>query len=175
MEAGAYWLDINTGTHPDCETDDLIWLINLVQDVTQVPLCLDRANPAALREAIKHVKKTPMINSISGEAIRLGGILPIVAESSCEVIALCMDDKGIPATTEARMAVIGQVFERTREAGIPDAKIYIDPLVMTIATNTEAGRITFDTMRAIREKYPQAHIPGVGIECGHGYGDYRSE
>lgn len=158
VEGGANWLDINAGTHPDREADDLVWLIDLVQEITDVPLCLDSANPAALHVAMQHVKQRPMINSISGEASRLRDILPLVAEQGCEVIALCMDDKGIPATAEARIQVIEKVFEQTRRAGLADDKIYIDPLVMTIATNTEAGRITLDTIRAVRAQFPQAHI-----------------
>jgi 5-methyltetrahydrofolate corrinoid/iron sulfur protein methyltransferase len=158
VDAGAHWLDVNAGTHPDHEADDLVWLIHLVQDVVDVPLCLDSANPAALRRAMQEVRRTPMINSISGEAARLANILPIAAEHGCEVIALCMDDQGIPATTEARLDVIARVFAATRQAGVPDDKIYVDPLAMTIATNTQAGQVTFNTMRAIRAQYPAAHI-----------------
>lgn len=158
VEAGAHWLDVNAGTHPDREADDLKWLIDLVQAVTDVPLCLDSANPAALRAVMPAVRKTPMINSISGEPDRLAGILPIVAEHGCEVIALCMDDKGIPATAEARLDVIRRVFEQTRRAGVPDEKVYVDPLAMTIATNIQAGPIILAAMRAIRAEFPQAHI-----------------
>jgi 5-methyltetrahydrofolate--homocysteine methyltransferase len=133
-------------------------LIDLVQGVTDVPLCLDSANPAALGAVMPAVKTTPMINSISGEPDRLSGILPIVAEHGCEVIALCMDDKGIPATAEARLDVIRKVFAATRPAGVPDEKVYVDPLAMTIATNIQAGPIIFAAMRAIRAEFPQAHI-----------------
>lgn len=158
VEAGASWLDVNAGTHPDKEPEDLKWLIHLVQDVVDIPLCLDSANPKALRSAMKEVDKTPMINSISGESARLSGVLPIVAEFGCEVIALCMDDNGIPATTEDRLNVIRSVFEETRKAGVPDSKMFVDPLVMTIATNTNAGQITLNTMKAIRSEFPEAHI-----------------
>lgn len=158
VDGGAHWLDINAGTRPDLEPNDLEWLINLVQDVTEVPLCLDSANPSALRHAMQFVKKTPMINSISGEPNRLEGIVPIVAEYKCPVIALCMDDKGIPTTAEARMDVIRKVIEVTRAAGITDDMLYIDPLAMTIATNTEAGQIIFDTIRKIRNEFPTAHL-----------------
>ena len=155
---GASWLDVNAGTHPEREPDDLVWLVQLVQNVVDVPLCLDSANPEALRTAMKKVRQTPMINSISGEENRLKDILPIVAEFGCEVIALCMDDKGIPATSEARLDVISKVFAETRRAGVPDEKMYVDPLAMTIATNTEAGQVIFGAMRAIRAEFPQAHI-----------------
>lgn len=157
-DGGAHWLDVNAGTRPDREPDDLVWLVNLVQEVTDLPLCLDSANPKALRVAMKDVNKTPMINSISGEPSRLEGILPIAAEFNCPVIALCMDDKGIPATTEGRMVVIRKVIEETRKAGIPDENLYIDPLAMTIATNINAGNIIFDTMRCLREEYPKSHL-----------------
>ena len=158
VEAGAHWLDVNAGTHPDKEPQDLTWLINLVQGVVDVPLCLDSANPNALRVAMKKVKKTPMINSISGESSRLTSILPIVAEFGCDVIALCMDDKGIPASVEGRLDVIRKIMTETRAAGISDEKVFVDPLVMTIATNTDAPRTTFNTMRAIHAEFPQAHI-----------------
>jgi 5-methyltetrahydrofolate--homocysteine methyltransferase len=99
-----------------------------------------------------------MINSISGEPQRMRGILPIVAEYGCQVIALCMDDKGIPDTAEGRLAVMRKIFEETHRAGVPDERVYVDPLVMTIGTNTEAGRKILATMRAIRAEFPQAHI-----------------
>jgi len=158
VEGGAHWLDVNAGTRPDLEPDDLVWLVNLVQEVTDVPLCLDSANPTALRAAMKIVKRTPMINSISGEPYRLEGIVPIVAEFKTPVITLCLDDKGIPATTEGRMEVLARVVEITRKAGIPDESLYIDPLVMTIATNTNAGNIIFETISSIRDLYPTSHM-----------------
>jgi 5-methyltetrahydrofolate corrinoid/iron sulfur protein methyltransferase len=158
VEGGAQWLDINAGTPPEREPDDLVWLIHLVQEVADIPLCLDSANPEALRVALKEVSKTPMINSISGEPSRLESILPIVAEFGCPVIALCMDEKGIPATAEGRLEVIRNVFSMTRAAGISDEKMYVDPLAMTISTNTQAGIIIFTAMRLIHNEFPQAHI-----------------
>jgi 5-methyltetrahydrofolate--homocysteine methyltransferase len=157
-EAGANWLDVNAGTHPDREAGDLIWLIETIQAVVDTRLCLDSANPAALRAAIQTVNTTPMINSISGEPARLEGILPIAAEHGCEVIALCMDENGIPDTAEKRLAVAHKIIDETRRAGLPDGKVYVDPLVMTIATNTQAGLTLLDTMRGIRAEFPQAHI-----------------
>jgi 5-methyltetrahydrofolate corrinoid/iron sulfur protein methyltransferase len=157
-EQGADWLDLNAGTHPDREAEDLAWLVELVQDETGVPLCLDSANPRALAAAMGKVKKTPMINSISGEPDRLNDILPIATQHDCQVIALAMDGKKIPGSVEARMAVVHRMFEATREAGLPDDRVYVDPLVMTIATNTESGNVTLDTIRAVRAAFPQAHV-----------------
>jgi 5-methyltetrahydrofolate--homocysteine methyltransferase len=158
VEAGSTWLDVNAGTHPDREPDDLIWLIENIQSVVDIPLALDSANPKALNAAIKAVDKTPMINSISGEPDRLERILPIVAEHGCEVIALAMDEKKIPETFEKRMEVIDRVLEHTRAAGIPDDKVYVDPLAMTIATLNQSGVIACDTIHAVHDKYPEVHF-----------------
>ena len=73
--AGSTWLDVNAGTHPDREPDDLVWLIETIQSVVETPLSLDSANPRALQIAIKAVKKTPLINSINGEQERLESVL----------------------------------------------------------------------------------------------------
>ena len=157
-EAGSAWLDVNAGTRPDQEPEALVWLIENIQAVVDTPLALDSANPKALNVAIKAVNKTPMINSISGEPDRLEQILPFVAEHGCEVIALAMDDKKIPETFEKRMEVIDLVLEHTRAAGIPDGKVYVDPLAMTIATMNQSAMIACDTIRAVHEKYPELHF-----------------
>jgi 5-methyltetrahydrofolate--homocysteine methyltransferase len=151
-------LDVNAGTHPDQEPDDLVWLIENIQSVVDIPLSLDSANPKALSIAIRAVNKTPMINSISGEPDRLVKILPIVAEHGCEVIALAMDDKKIPETFDKRMEIVEKVLEATRAAGVADDKVYVDPLAMTIATMNHSAVIACDTIRAVREKYPQIHF-----------------
>jgi cobalamin-dependent methionine synthase I len=157
-EAGAHWLDVNAGTHPQQEPDDLVWLIETVQAVVDTSLCLDSANPQALAVAIKAVNKTPIINSISGEQSRLEGVLPLVAEHGCRVIALAMDEKKIPATSEARVAVVHKVMAATRAAGIPDEHVYVDPLAMTISTNVQSGLIFFGTLRTVHDAYPAVHF-----------------
>ena len=157
-EAGSTWLDVNAGTHPDKEPDDLIWLIENIQSVVDTPLSLDSANPKALEIAIKAVNKTPLINSISGEPERLEKILPIVAEHGCEVIALAMDEKKIPETFDKRMEVVEKVLVATRAAGVADDKVYVDPLAMTIATMNQSAMIACDTIRAVHEKNSEVHF-----------------
>lgn len=157
-EAGAAWLDVNAGTHPDREPDDLIWLIETIQSVTDIPLSLDSANPKALNIAVQAVNRTPMINSISGEPDRLAGILPIVAQHGCPVIALAMDAKKIPETADKRFEVIQRVMAAASAAGVPADHLYFDPLAMTISTNTNSALIAIETMRRVRREYPQAHL-----------------
>ncbi|MGC9332929.1 MAG: dihydropteroate synthase, partial [Anaerolineae bacterium] len=157
-EAGSAWLDVNAGTHPNQEPEDLVWLIENIQVAVDTPLALDSANPKALAVAIREVDQTPMINSISGEPERLENILPIVAEHGCEVIALAMDDKKIPETYEKRLEVIDAIMAATRGAGVADDKVYVDPLAMTIATANQSAVIACDTIRTVKKKYPDVHF-----------------
>lgn len=159
MDAGADWLDVNAGTAPERELEDLLWLIDCVQGVsTDVPLCLDSSNPHTLAKAVRAVQKTPIINSISLEAKKVNEILPVVEEYKCHVIALSLSDKGIPDNTEERLEIIEKIIEITDKAGIPHGKIYIDPLVMAVATNTESGNIALETIRKTAETYPKVHF-----------------
>ena len=133
VEAGADYLDVNAGTGSGKEVQDLVWLVETVQAVVNVPLCLDSANPVALKSGMECVKQTPMVNSISGEANRLDGILPLVAEAGSPVIALLLEDGGIPDDVEGRLEIGRLLLERTRQAGVPDEKVFIDPLAMAIS------------------------------------------
>jgi 5-methyltetrahydrofolate--homocysteine methyltransferase len=157
-EAGAAWLDVNAGTRSSVEPDDLVWLIETIQPVVDIPLSLDSANPAAVAAALQVVERTPMINSISGEPQRLKGMLPLVAEHGCFVIALAMDGAGIPETCEGRLKVARELMAETRARGVPDDHVYLDPLAMTLATKTESALVTLDTIRAMRQEFPQAHL-----------------
>jgi cobalamin-dependent methionine synthase I len=157
-QVGATWLDVNAGTHPEQEPDDLVWLVETVQAAVDTPLCLDSANPKALQAALPFTKQTPMINSISGEPERLSGILPIVAENNCPVIALAMDEKKIPGTADQRFEIICKVVAEARRQGVPESNLYIDPLAMTISTNTRSGMIAFEIMRRVRHDFPEAHL-----------------
>ncbi len=158
VEAGAHFLDVNAGTPPAQEPDDLVWMVETVQAVVDVPLCLDSANPKALAAAVERVNQTPLINSINAEPERLNGVLPIVSAHGCGVIALAMAAKAIPSTVAERMNVIRQLVEATRQAGVPDEKVYLDPLVMTISTNPQGALLALDTMRAVRAEFPSTHL-----------------
>jgi len=157
-DAGADWLDVNAGTHPSRETDDLLWMIEGIQTAVQTPLCLDSSNPEALAAVTRAVDRTPMVNSVNGEPSRLEGMLRLVAELGCQVIALAMDDKGVPKTAEERLAVIRRVVAEARRLGMADEKLYIDPLATTISTETTSGLTTLNTIRSVRAEFPDVHL-----------------
>ncbi len=158
VKCGAHIIDVNAGTSPDREPEDLIWLVKTVQEVSDVQLCLDSPNPEALNAAISEANKPPLINSISGEADRIRDVLPLVVEYDCSVIALAMNDKGIPNGVEERVSVIRNLFEEFHHAGVSDERVYVDPLILTIATDNECGNISLDTMKAVKGEFPKAHL-----------------
>ncbi len=154
VEAGADCLDINAGTGSGKEADDLVWLVETVQEAVEVPLCLDSANPIALKYGMECVKQTPLVNSISGEASRLDGILPLAAAKGASMIALLLSDRGIPGDVAGRLAVGRTIIEHTRQAGVPDEKVFIDPLALAISTRTDGALLALQAMNALRDEFP---------------------
>jgi cobalamin-dependent methionine synthase I len=157
VEAGATWIDVNAGTPIEREPEDLVWLVHTVQEAVPAPLCLDSANPVALAAALPHVQRAPLVNSISGEQARLTGVLPLIRQAG-GVIALAMDDQGIPATVEGRLAVIRRLIADTRAAGISDDQVYVDPLVMTIGADGTAACTALGTVRAVKAEFHNVHF-----------------
>lgn len=158
--AGADFLDVNAGTAPEKEPDDMVWLINLVQEVAEVPICIDSANPKAIEAGLGAVKKTPMLNSLSGEKERVEGVLPLACEHQTELIVLAMDDNGIPKTVAERMDIVRKLIIMTRGGGLSDDRLYIDPLITAAATDITSGNIAFEAMKTIKKEFPEVHLTG---------------
>ena len=162
VAAGADYLDVNAGTNPDRELEDMLWLIDIVQDLTDTPISIDSSSARTLAAAIEHVKATPLVNSINADPARLDAFVPIIAEHGCPVIALALDESksGMPKDNVERMDNIARMFAATRAAGIPDERLYVDPLIMSVGTDQQAGVDVLECIRLIRETYPEAHIAG---------------
>ncbi len=109
--AGADYLDVNAGTFVGEEAKHLRWIVETVQEVVDLPLCIDSPDPSVIKTVLPLVKKTPMINSITLEPFRLEGILPWVAEHKAKVIALCQSGDSIADTAEAKVRMAGQLVE----------------------------------------------------------------
>ena len=161
VEAGADIIDVNAGAFLEEEAELLPWLVEIVQEVVDCPLCIDSPNPAALAKALAVSRNKAMVNSISLEKDRYDSVLPLIQKSGSSIIALCMSDKGIPATAEQRFEIAQDVVGRLTADGIAIDDIYIDVMAQPIATDSCSGRVTLDTVRAVMEG-----IPGVHTTCG---------
>ncbi len=160
VAAGAAVLDINAGV-PGADEPVLIQqIIRNVQEVVDVPLCFDTANPLALAAALSIYEGKALINSVNGEERSLNNVLPLAKEYGAAVIGLCMDDNGIPKTAEARLAVAANIIERAARIGIPIEDIVIDPLAMAMSADSLSGRIALDTIALVVKEF------GVNISMG---------
>jgi len=157
---GAEVLDINVGVPGLDEVSIIPKIIKLVSSMTDIPLCLDSGNPAVLAAGLAVTPGKPLVNSVSGEEKRLEIVLPIVKDRGAAVIGLTMDDNGIPATTEERMAVAEKIIERAARIGIPIEDIVIDPLVLAVSADSKAGLITLQTVELLHRNF------GVNINLG---------
>ena len=160
VEAGAKIIDVNAGVPGANEEALLKDMIYAVMDATDMPLCFDTADNKALETALSIYEGKALINSINGEEERLASVLPLVKEYDAAVIALCMDDDGIPPTAEARFKVAAKMIEEAGKLGISADRLVIDPLALTMGSDHNAGRIAIDTIKMVVEEF------GVNITMG---------
>ncbi len=160
-KAGSTYIDINAGTPPGREPGDMVWLLENVQAASSLPVCLDSANPAALKACLEITEKTPLINSVSGEKTRIEGVLPLALKYKANLVILALDDtRGIPGTSDGRMEIIKRLVGLAIDGGLTQDQLLIDPLVTAISTGTENAVISFETMRKTKAAYPMVHITG---------------
>lgn len=160
VAAGALVLDVNAGVPGADEPELLVQVLQAVLEVTDVPLCIDTADPEALARALETYQGKALINSVNGEEKSLESVLPLAQEHGAAVIGLCMDDDGIPPTAEARLAVAGKIIERAGKVGIPVEDVVIDPLALTMGSDSNAGKIALDTVGLVKEEF------GVNVTMG---------
>ncbi|SLN41807.1 5-methyltetrahydrofolate:corrinoid/iron-sulfur protein co-methyltransferase [Falsiruegeria litorea R37] len=165
--AGATVLDINAGVvynsnpNPN-ETEPPLMkkIVELVQGLVDVPLCIDSSVPGALEAGLEIAEGRPLLNSVTGEEERLEEILPLVKKYNVPVVAISNDDTGISEDPDVRFAVAKKIVERAADFGIPAHDIVVDPLVMPVGAMATAGLQVFALVRRLREEL------GVNTTCG---------
>lgn len=157
---GADVLDVNVGVPGIDEPAVIKKVVELVVSITDVPLCIDSGNPDVLKAGLAAAPGKPLVNSVSGEESRLNSVLPLVKDRGAAVIGLTMDDNGIPKTAEERVAVAEKILERAARLGIPAEDVIIDPLVLTVGSDSKAGLVTLQTIELLRANL------GVNVNLG---------
>ena len=160
QETGANFIDVNAGARIGHEKEDMRWLLDTIQSACEIPLALDSPDPAILEMAFSMVEKTPMVNSISLEKERFEAMMPFLSGKDCKIIALCMDDSGMPDSSEDIQGRARKLIEELNKIDIPTANIYVDPLVQPISTDSSKGVMVLDAIRSIKAEFPKAHITG---------------
>ena len=157
---GADVLDVNVG-HPQIDEAAIMpKVVEAVLSVVDVPLCIDSNEPKILEAGLKVTPGKPLVNSVNGEDRQLDTVLPIVKDRGAAVIGMAIGNDGIPATPEGRLAAAGKIIERATKMGIPIEDIIIDPLVMTVGHNSNAGLVTLKTIELVVKEF------GVNMSLG---------
>ncbi len=163
VECGAEVLDINAGVAGGDEEKDLPWTLEVVQRAVSVPLMIDSPDPKAVEAALSvYVRdERPIINSISGEENKIDALLPLITAHRAKVVALCMDSRGIPTTTEERVENGRSLFRILTAAGVNPSDIYFDVLLLSVAVQADAVLIGLETARLLRALFPECHFIGA--------------
>jgi 5-methyltetrahydrofolate corrinoid/iron sulfur protein methyltransferase len=159
--SGANYIDVNAGTFVGEEANKLRWIVEAVQEATELPLCVDSPDPEVIKAILPLLKKKPIINSITLEPSRIEGILPLVVEYKTKVIALCQSEEAMSETSDQKVALAGQLVEKLTGKGVPIDDIYIDPLVYPLSTNPQSASATLEAIGEIMKTFP-----GVHTVCG---------
>ena len=164
VAAGANMLDVNAGVTAvdpnETEPPLLVETLKIVQDLVDVPICIDSSVPAALKAGLETVRGRPLVNSVTGEEDRLEVILPLIKQYDVPVIAISNDETGISEDPDVRFAVARKIVERAADYGIKREDIVVDPLVMPIGAMGTAGQQVFRLVRRLREELK------VNTSCG---------
>ncbi|MFH1058038.1 MAG: dihydropteroate synthase [Pseudomonadota bacterium] len=152
VAAGSQVLDVNVGVSGLDEPALMVAAIRAVSAVVDVPLCLDSASPKALEAGLAVYEGKALVNSVNGEEAKLKEVLPLVARHKAAVVALTMDDNGIPRDVPTRLAIAERILNEAAKLGIPAEDIVIDPLAMSVAADDQAGLAALTAMAVIRDK-----------------------
>lgn len=162
VASGADLIDVNAGSRRNSEVDDLLWLIEVIQDaLPEVRLCIDSPKPDTLRAVLDRVKHPPMLNSTTAERSRFEGMAPVIELRGCDIVALCLDDRGVPKSAEQALENAGRLVSDLESLGVGRERIYVDPVIQTVSTNQNAALMVLETIERIRRE-----LEGVNVICG---------
>ncbi|MBQ6174763.1 MAG: homocysteine S-methyltransferase family protein [Clostridia bacterium] len=160
-ERGADALDVNVGAPGIDEKAMLPRVTEELQAVTDLPLQLDTADPAAMEAALRVYNGKAMINSVNGSEASMAAVFPLIKKYGGVAVALTLNEKGIPETAEGRLAIAERILARAEAEGISRRDLVFDPLTMTVSADRRAARVTLEALRLIREKTGCGTVLGV--------------
>lgn len=157
-DAGADYIDVNAGTEPSVEVEDLKWLITNVEEVTDKPICIDSSQAENLVKVIPFIKNKGIINSVSLEKNKTDIIFPVAKEYDFDIIMLPIDNSGIPKTSEKRIENIEELIKIANHYNIENSKLYVDPLVIALSTENDSCLKFIEIINYVKNKYPDIKI-----------------
>lgn len=163
-EGGADYIDLNVGPMKKDTEATMEWLVNTVQEATDLPLSIDTMNPVAMEAGLRVCKKRPLLNSASGKTESKERMLPLAKKYNCDVVISVMTDKGMPPDVDSKLESVIETVSHANELGIPNENIWVDPIVLPISTAGEGQRFSVVCLEFF--KVLQEALPGVKSTVG---------
>ncbi len=160
-ESGAHILDVNVGIPDIDEAERLPAAIQALQQVTALPLQLDTADPVAMEKALRLYNGKPLINSVNGKEESLQAVLPLVKKYGGGVVALTLDEDGIPSTAQGRLAIAKRIVERAEALGIDRRNILVDVLTLPVSADDNAAKVTLEALQLVKKELRVKTVLGV--------------
>ncbi|MCR4952340.1 MAG: homocysteine S-methyltransferase family protein [Solobacterium sp.] len=160
-DAGADILDVNVGLPGINEAEMMKGVSEALQAVTALPLQIDTSSPEALETALRRYNGKALVNSVSGKQESIKAVFPIVKKYGGSVVALCLDENGIPETADGRIAIAQKIIAAAGSYGIPKKEILIDGLTMTVSSDPRSALVTLETIRRAHEELGCHTVLGV--------------
>ncbi len=151
-DQGAHVLDVNVGLPGIDEAGMMCRVVEELQAVTDLPLQIDSSSPEVLERAMRRYNGKPLVNSVNGKEESLEQVLPLVAKYGGVLIALTLDEAGIPEDADGRIRIAKKIIERAASYGIARKDIVVDPLAMTISSDTTSALTTLACIRRLTQE-----------------------
>ena len=151
-DAGAHVLDVNVGVPGLDEPAVLDATIQAVQSVTDLPLQIDTSDPKALERALRHYNGKALVNSVNGKEESLAAVLPLVAKYGGTIVALTLDESGIPPTADGRLAIARKILARGAEHGLKPSDFVIDVLCLAVSADFNSANVILESLGRVRDE-----------------------
>ena len=161
VEAGAKILDVNCGVPGIDEAATLEKTLAAVESVVTCPLQIDTADPAALERALRRVNGKALVNSVNGKRESMDAVFPLVKKYGGAIVALCLDEGGIPATSEGRIAIAEKILAEGAKYGFGKKDFVFDALTLAVSADADAARVTLETVRRLTDELGVNTVLGV--------------
>ena len=161
QDHGAHVLDVNVGLPEIDEAAMLEEVVRELQSIIDLPLQLDTADSAAMERAMRIYNGKPLINSVNGKEESMKAIFPLVKKYGGVVVALCLDENGIPETAQGRIEIAEKIYRTAAAYGIGPENILIDALCLTVSSDSKGALTTLETLRRVRDELGGKTILGV--------------
>ncbi|MCX8125595.1 MAG: dihydropteroate synthase [Dehalococcoidia bacterium] len=151
--AGADYIDVNVGPARK-NPENVSWLVDVIQQVTDLPLSIDTMNPVAMENGLKLCKKRPLLNSVSGRSDSKQNMLPLAVKYKCDVVISVLTDTGCPPDVEGRTESIMNTVALANDMGIPNEDIWVDPIILPVSGDQVQVALCLEFVKILQDLLP---------------------